>query len=79
MVAFNCLSTVYPHSFKPLWEGGVLEKFRQGKQYYLYTKQITFHLMHSNIPMNIIIWGFRGLDNQGCTICGNHGNKALGH
>ena len=29
------------------------------KQYYLYTKQYTFHLMHSKISMNIIIWGFR--------------------
>ena len=29
----------------------------QVKQYSLYTKQSAFHLMHSNISMNIIIWG----------------------
>ena len=34
------------------------------KQYYLYTKT-TFHLMHSKISMNIIIWGF---SNRGCIV-----------
>ena len=35
-------------------------------------KQISFHLMHSEISMNIVIWGgiltFEDLDNQGCTV-----------
>ena len=40
---------------EPLWAEGV---FGYVKQYYLYAKQITFHLMCSKISMNIIISGF---------------------